>query len=46
VSASYDALNRPLGFSWSPAPVPAATAATSSSSFGFSYNLANQRIGR
>ena len=46
VSATYDALNHPLGFSWSPAPVPAATPAASSSSFGFSYNLASQRIGQ
>ncbi|MBW0005451.1 MAG: hypothetical protein JO216_18410 [Hyphomicrobiales bacterium] len=46
VNATYDALNRPLGFSWNPAPTPATAPAASSASFAFRYSLANQRIGQ
>ncbi|MDR6872190.1 hypothetical protein J2Y55_003206 [Bosea sp. BE125] len=43
---SYDALNRPLAVSWSPAPAPAVAPTASSVAFGYSYNQANQRIGQ
>jgi RHS repeat-associated protein len=42
---SYDATNRPMGVSWTPAPTPAAPTA-SSVTFGHSYNADNQRIGQ
>ena len=43
--AAYDALNRPIGISWTPAV--AATATTSSSvTFSHAYNKTNQRIGQ
>jgi RHS repeat-associated protein len=43
-NAAYDALNRPLTFSWSPAVTPATSPTASSSAFTFGYNQANQRI--
>jgi RHS repeat-associated protein len=44
-SYSYDATNRPVGVSWTPAPTPAAPLA-SSVTFGHAYNAVNQRIGQ
>ena len=44
-TATYDALNRPTGISWSPAPT-AAPPTAGSVTFGHSYNKANQRIGQ
>ena len=43
MSLSYDALNRPLNLSWTPAAAQTAPPA-SSASFAYTYNAANQRI--
>lgn len=44
-SYSYDAMNRPISVSWTPAPAQA-TPTASSVTFGHSYNKANQRVGQ
>ena len=43
---TYDALNRPVGVSWTPAPTTTAPSSASSVLFGHSYNSVNQRIGQ
>lgn len=44
-SYSYDALNRPIGISWTPAPA-AVTPAAASVTFTHAHNAANQRTGQ
>ncbi len=45
-SATYDALNRPLGFSWTPTAAQTTPSASASVTFTHSYDANNQRVGQ
>ena len=45
-SYSYDALNRPLGVSWSPAPAQTLPSSPSSITFAHAYDATNRRVGQ